>query len=149
MTIQIVNGDLLAAGEDILGHQVNCQGVMGSGIAKILRGRYPNLYPEYKKYCNQHTSEKLLGHCQLVQTGAKYTANLFGQLHFGRSKTRYTDYAALEQALTTLKAEAQARGLSIALPYNIGCGLANGEWSVVEQMIGKVFADYDVTLYKI
>lgn len=48
MTIQIVNGDLLEANEDILGHQVNCQGVMGSGIAKILRDRYPNLYPEYK-----------------------------------------------------------------------------------------------------
>lgn len=84
-----------------------------------------------------------------MQTGAKYTANLFGQLNYGRSKIRYTDYAALEQALTTLKIEAQAKGLSVALPYNIGCGLANGEWSVVERMIGKVFADYEVTLYKI
>lgn len=149
MTIQIINGDLLEASEDILGHQVNCQGVMGSGIAKILRDRYPNLYPEYKKYCDQHTPDRLLGHCQLVQTGEKYTANLFGQLNYGRSKTRYTDYAALEQALTTLKTEAQAKGLSVALPYNIGCGLANGEWSVVEEMLGKVFADYEVTLYKI
>ncbi|ETT41472.1 MULTISPECIES: macro domain-containing protein [unclassified Paenibacillus] len=149
MAIQLVNGDLLEASEDILGHQVNCQGVMGSGIAKILRDRYPNLYPEYKKYCDQYTPDGLLGHCQLVQTGAKYTANLFGQLNYGRSKTRYTDYAALEQALTTLKTEAQAKGLSVALPYNIGCGLANGEWSVVEEMIGKVFADYEVTLYKI
>lgn len=58
MTIQIVNGDLLEASEDILGHQVNCQGVMGSGIAKILRDRYPNLYPEYKKYCDQYTPDE-------------------------------------------------------------------------------------------
>lgn len=84
-----------------------------------------------------------------MQTGEKHTANLFGQLNYGRSKTRYTDYGALERALTTLKTEAQARGLSVALPYNIGCGLANGEWSLVEEMIGKVFADYEVTLYKI
>ncbi|MEK5030849.1 Appr-1-p processing protein [Paenibacillus sp. FSL R7-0302] len=149
MSIRLVNGDMMEAREDFLGHQVNCQGVMGSGIAKILRDRYPNLYPEYKKYCDQHTSDGLLGHCQLVQTGEKYTANLFGQLNYGRSKIRYTDYAALEQALTTLKIETQAKGLSVALPYNMGCGLANGEWSVVEQMIGKVFADYEVTLYKI
>lgn len=47
MAIQLVNGDLLEASEDILGHQV-VPGVMGSGIAKILRDRYPNLYPEYK-----------------------------------------------------------------------------------------------------
>ncbi|MFD1905034.1 Appr-1-p processing enzyme family protein [Paenibacillus rhizoplanae] len=91
----------------------------------------------------------MLGHCQLVQTGAKYTANLFGQLNYGRSKTRYTDYAALEKALATLKTEAKAKGLSVALPYNIGCGLANGEWSVVERIIGTVFEDYEVTLYKI
>ncbi|EGL17721.1 hypothetical protein HMPREF9413_4472 [Paenibacillus sp. HGF7] len=37
---------------------------------------------------------------------------------------------------------------SIALPYNIGCGLAGGDWDIVEQIIEEVFIDYDVTLYK-
>ena len=31
--IKVVNGSLLDATEDILCHQVNCQGVMGSGVA--------------------------------------------------------------------------------------------------------------------
>ncbi|WP_396136111.1 hypothetical protein [Brevibacillus brevis] len=37
MAVKIVNGDLLQATEDIIGHQVNCQCVMGSGVAKFER----------------------------------------------------------------------------------------------------------------
>jgi hypothetical protein len=48
-----------------------------------------------------------------------------------------------------LKEEAKKQGLRVALPYNIGCGLANGEWSVVEPMIEEVFSDYEVMLYKL
>ena len=34
--IKIVDGSLLDATEDILCHQVNCQGNMGAGVAKLL-----------------------------------------------------------------------------------------------------------------
>lgn len=149
MTIKVISGDLLKATENIIGHQVNCQGVMGSGIAKALRDTYPTLFPAYKAYCDQHTPEELAGKCQIVKTGSKYTANLFGQLNYGRRNIRYTDYDALKQALTSLRTEAAANGLSVALPYNIGCGLANGDWSEVERIIETVFEDYEVTLYKI
>ena len=30
--LKVIDGDLLDAKEDIIGHQVNCQGVMGSGV---------------------------------------------------------------------------------------------------------------------
>jgi len=56
---------------------------------------------------------------------------LFGQLNYGRQKVRYTDYDALRASLITLKDEANKQGYTIALPYNIGCGLANGDWAVV------------------
>lgn len=39
MAVKIVNGDLLHATEDIIGQQVNCQGVMGSGVAKLMKER--------------------------------------------------------------------------------------------------------------
>lgn len=44
MTVKIVNGDLLDASEDIFGHQVNCQGVMGSGVALALRRKYATFF---------------------------------------------------------------------------------------------------------
>lgn len=149
MPVTVIDGDLLQASEEIIGHQVNCQGVMGSGVAKALRDRYGNLYPAYKQLCNQYDSHELLGRCQLVRTGSKFTANLFGQLNFGRQNVLYTNYEALKQSLIILKEEAKRNSYSIALPYNIGCGLANGDWNVVEAMLQDVFADYEVTLYRL
>jgi O-acetyl-ADP-ribose deacetylase (regulator of RNase III) len=149
MAVTVCYGDLLQAGEDIIGHQVNCQGVMGSGIAKTLRDAYPNLYSEYKRFADQHHPRELLGKCQLVEVGSKLVANLFGQLTYGRDNIRYTDYGALKQSLLTLKERARSQGDSVALPYNIGCGLANGDWKVVEAILQEVFIDYDVTLYQL
>ena len=34
---------------DILCHQVNCQGVMGAGLAKQIRSKYPEVYEQYKE----------------------------------------------------------------------------------------------------
>ncbi|MBX4152387.1 macro domain-containing protein [Paenibacillus lautus] len=146
--IKIIEENLLDASEDIIGHQVNCQGVMGSGVAKLLRDKYSNLYPSYKQFCSNHNPHDLLGKCHIVKTGDKYTANLFGQLNYGRQKVRYTDYDALKKSLVILRIAAQRRNLSVALPYNIGCGLANGDWNIVYGIIDEVFSDREVTLYK-
>lgn len=149
MTIKVVNGDLLQATENIIGHQVNCQSVMGSGVAKLLKEKYPIIYNSYIDYCHGKAPEDLLGKLQIVPVGGKVVANIFGQLKYGRSKTVYTNYEALKKALNALKSYAKERELSVALPYNIGCGLANGDWGVVEKIIEDAFADYEVTLYKI
>lgn len=151
MTVHVIIGDLLNAKESIIGHQVNCQGVMGSGIAKVLRDRYNTLYPSYKQYCAQHHSpDELLGKCHFVKEGSRHIANLFGQLDYGRQKnTVYTNYEALRTSLNTLREYAVQNQLSVALPYGIGCGLANGDWDVVSETLEEVFANCDVMLYKL
>ncbi|MFP3389481.1 macro domain-containing protein [Brevibacillus sp. SIMBA_040] len=151
MAVIIVNGDLLKASEDIIGHQVNCKGVMGSGVAKLIKEKYPEAFEFYKDKCNTTADkQELLGMCQLVEcTNGKTVANLFGQLKYGRGKEQYTDYSALESALLELKNRAMNINSSIALPFNIGCGLANGSWDVVSKMIEEIYSDYDVTLYKL
>jgi len=151
MAVIIVNGDLLKASEDIIGHQVNCKGVMGSGVAKLIKEKYPEAFEFYKDKCNATVDkQELLGVCQLVESAkGKTIANLFGQLKYGRGKEQYTDYAALEGALIDLKNSAMKTNSSIALPFNIGCGLANGSWDVVSKMIDEIYSDYDVTLYKL
>ncbi|GED72872.1 Appr-1-p processing protein [Brevibacillus reuszeri] len=151
MAVIIINGDLLTASEDIIGHQVNCKGVMGSGVAKLIKEKYPEAFTVYKEKCNEIVDkQELLGICQLVECAeGKTVANLFGQLKYGRGKEQYTDYAALEKALNELKNRARKANSSIALPFNIGCGLANGSWDVVSKMIEEIYSDYDVTLYKL
>ncbi len=146
--VSIIKGDLLQCTEEIFGHQVNCQGVMGSGIARQIRDRYPIVYEEYIRYCEGKSPEELLGQCQLVETDQKTVANLFGQLNYGREPVLYTNYEGLRRSLQSLKNYAQQNGKQVALPYLIGCGLANGDWSIVSRMIEEVFENYEVTLYQ-
>lgn len=78
----------------------------------------------------------------------KAVANVFGQLNYGRTAGKvYTDYVALTKAFDQLRTAFHDK--SLAFPYNFGCGLANGSWSVVYKMICTYFNDMDVTIYKL
>lgn len=150
--IKIVEGDILKASEDIIGHQVNCMGVMGAGLAKQIRNKYPIVYKRYVRLVSGHNKESLLGFIQTIDTyDGKIIANIFGQLYYGRGGT-HTSYDALKQAFERLLYMAKNRhkfkGMTIALPYGIGCGLAGGDWNKVYKIIQEVFSDYGVTLYK-
>ena len=47
MAVIIKEGNVFDSDADIICHQVNCQGVMGSGVAKEVRERFPNVYEQY------------------------------------------------------------------------------------------------------
>lgn len=44
--IEIIEGDLLNSGEQVIAHGCNCQGVMGAGIAGQIAKRWPNVLEE-------------------------------------------------------------------------------------------------------
>lgn len=41
--IKHIKGDIFQSSADVILHQVNCQGVMGSGVAKQVREKYPDV----------------------------------------------------------------------------------------------------------
>lgn len=149
--ITIVKGNILDAKEDIICQQVNCRGMMGSGLAKQIVNKYPEIYAPYKKYSRTTLIADQLGSVFYVKTSdGKIIANLFGQIDYGIDK-QYTDYEALNKALQTLRADIISDGsmnYSIAIPYGIGCGLGGGEWLVVSDIIERVFEGLDVTIYE-
>lgn len=144
--IKEVKGDLLQASENIIGHQVNCQGVMNAGLAAKIRSKYPIVFEKYKALVNKFSDNKemLLSTAQVINVDEnKYVANLFGQFYYGRGQ-RHTDYKSLYQALEILKQKAKKHSLTVALPYGLGCGLAGGDWNIVRELINKTFEDYEV-----
>jgi len=146
--IKIVDGDILQASEKLVVHQVNCMGVMGGGIALQIRKQFPKVYSEYKRLCSHTEPNQLLGTIQCVEDNLdRVFINLFGQLDYGRNK-QYTDYVALKRGLVNVCNIAKQYNVPVAIPFNIGCGLAGGGWDVVYKMIEEVFGDYDVTLYR-
>lgn len=150
--IKIIEGNILDAKENVICHQVNCMGVMGSGLAKQIRNKYPQVYPSYLAYCKDcknNDPKTLLGAFQtIICSDGKIIVNLFGQLGYGRDK-QYTNYKALRESLEGILTIAKEFNDTIALPYNLGCGLAGGDWNIVYKIIEEVFVDYDVTIYKL
>ena len=126
-------GNLLEAKENIIVHQVNELGVMGAGLALQIKNKYPRVYEVYKKYCN----EQCLGKIQLVKINEhQMICNMFSQRGISRTE-RTTDYELIEQCFKKLRKLADDTYVTIAIPYKIGCGLAGGDWKIVEALIKK------------
>jgi len=60
-----------------------------------------------------------------------------------------TDYEEMKKALKYIKLWASNNNLTIAMPYKIGCGIANGDWNKVYKIIEEIFSDYDIVLYRL
>ena len=121
----------------VLVHQVNCQGVMGAGLAKEIKTRYPRAFTQYRKFCQPDSNPKLKpGMIQMVRIDPMlWICNLAGQDRYGRDK-RYTDYKAVEVALKKLHQwHQQHLELDIIIPLNMGCSNAGGDWSIVSKLI--------------
>lgn len=146
--IKYINGDVLESGADVILHQVNCMGVMGSGVAKQVREKYPHVYDQYHYRCSLFKDDPscLLGQIQSIKVDKnKYVVNLFGQLDYGRAKKRYTEYYALRTGFKHVNFVFS--GKSIAIPYRMGCGLGGGDWDTVYKIICEELTDCDVLIY--
>ena len=143
--IKHIKCDIFESGADVICHQVNCQGVMGSGIAKQVREKYPEVFAYYKKVCDEWTtkfgSNSLLGGIQVLPITSGWIINLFAQDKFGYDGKCYTDYDSLRRCLE--KAKDEFPNKTIAIPYLMGCHRGGGDWNVVYKMIEEVFVDSD------
>lgn len=138
--VNIKSGDLLKCEEDIICHQVNTYGGMGGGVAAQIRAKFPEANREYEIFCMDKSEEELIGHVCVATCGDKIIANIFSQREYD------TDYDAMEGCFKWLVNNYP--GKSFALPFGIGCGIANGNWDKVYGIIEEAFKDSAVTLYK-
>ena len=147
--IEHIQCDIFESGADVILHQVNCQGVMGSGIAKQVRQKYPLVYESYKAWCNSADfSSELLGMAQIVYPDPSKNfriINLFAQDKYGYDKRRYTDYDALRKSIEEVFRRTK-RDDVIAIPYRMGCDRGGGDWNEVYRIIENVLVDNKVLI---
>ena len=161
--IEVVEGDILGLQRGILVHGCNCHGVMGGGIAKLIRNKWPSVYLAYKyRYEDSglflgdtiSVSQDSLGevdssdelraatrkHIQsftLELPSKLVVVNAMTQYDFGRDpEVVYVDYDALEAAFGRVRLLARDLKLPVHFPM-IGCGLANGKWEEVSARIER------------
>lgn len=51
--IKYVHGNLLESDANVLVNTVNCRGIMGAGIAKQFKQKFPEMFQEYKLACRR------------------------------------------------------------------------------------------------
>lgn len=158
MSVYHVKGSLLDADVDYYCHQVNCQGRMGSGIAKAIKEKWPIVYTNYMaKFENVQPEyfKLFLGTIQFVPLYKDYyldkehkqVINMFAQETYGYDGRRYTSYDAFWSCLGHIR-EFVPEGATIGFPSHIGCGLGGGNWEVIKTMIEQVLdEDYEVYIY--
>lgn len=136
MKIQYIQGDLFATEHQYILHGCNSKGVMGSGVARIVRDRYPLAYERYTVWCSKGFR---LGTSLLVACGDKTIINAVTQQNYGKvaeqtgpNPVRYVSYDAVADIFAEL--EQLIPNTTIAMPL-IGCALGGGNWSVVSAII--------------
>jgi O-acetyl-ADP-ribose deacetylase (regulator of RNase III) len=155
--IQHKVGNILDCTEDIVVQSVNHKGVMGSGLAKQIRDRWVGIINEdeaYKSICRDFAFKdiKETGLVAWFFAQDKIIANVFGQEDYGKDKgRRYTQYKSLKNGLRSVLVMANSKGLSVAIPHGIGCGLGGGDWNHVLAMINELsdlYPKVEVSIYK-
>ena len=137
---------------DFLMHCCNAQGVMGAGIAKQIKEAFPSTYRAYDAYCQAGKySEVLLGNIIIESR----VINAIAQFKLGTSR-RQVHYGALSSCVAQVVRSAELyhagstmRKIKVAVPYLMCCGLAGGNWTVVEEILQSLPNHIDLIVYKL
>lgn len=145
MFTQISDSDLFDEDHDFdaLGHGVNLEGVMGSGIAVPFRRMYPNMFYNYAMLCQENRLPPGQVYPYFSAKDARWIYNCATQVSQGPN----ANYTLVALTAHHMLAHAQKNGVkSIGIP-TIGCGIGGLEWPRVEYIYKSVFQGVpDVTL---
>ena len=92
--------NLLETNATAIAHQVNCRGVMGAGVAKLIRSEIisDSQYEMYQNLCKAKTAYELMGHNKVMSVPQgrimTYVVNMFAE-DIPTGKGLDTDYKSL------------------------------------------------------
>lgn len=155
--IEYVKGDIFESHCFAAVNPVNCVGVMGAGLAKQFKERYPNMFEAYKKYCS--SGEMKLGrnfvwlNPEALRSDRRCTDyGEFANIFCFPTKYRWKDQSQIEwvkAGLIDLYNYVKVnfgKGCSLAIP-KIGCGLGGLNWeNDVKPLIEKIFGNLNIAI---
>jgi len=139
--IQYLKGDIFDSKAQFIVNTVNCQGVMGKGLALAFKERFPDMFTVYQQDCN---SGKLrIGRPTIYPKSTPWILNFPTKNHWRYpSKLEY-----LEKGLECLVAHYKTVGItSIAFPK---LGAQNGKlsWDEVGPLMAKYLSQLNIDVY--
>ncbi len=113
-------GDLFTSGAPAIGHGVNVSGVMGAGVARVVRERFPDCHLDYYRHCRTGRLRPGGVHIwQPTRSGEPMIVNLATQDLPGPNARLWWVRQSMRRALAELAELGVDR---LAIP-RIGCGI--------------------------
>lgn len=125
--------DITTIEKGFIAHGVNCQEVMGSGVALALLTKWPIVKQAYLDYfSNPNVEYPWLGTVLSVEVSETITVfNCFTQYNYGRNpKIKYANPTAIKLAIRTIFEHMISSEKTDNILYmpKIGCGLGGLSW---------------------
>ena len=139
--IHYVKGNIFDSPAQTIVNAVNTVGVMGKGLARAFRQRYPDMFRVYAKICERHllAPGKLMIFCE-----SDHWLLLFP------TKEDWRDPSKMEYIESGLKKFADTyaqKGItSIAFP-KLGCGNGKLNWDEVRPLMEKYLNQLPIDIY--
>ncbi len=139
--IKFRTGDILRADVEALVNTVNCDGIMGRGIALQFKNEFPDNFKAYQSACKRDEVQpgRMFVFSTDKFTNPRFIINFPTKRHW-RGKSRIED---IDSGLRALAEEIRARGIrSIAIPP-LGAGLGGLNWADVRPRIEAALQSFD------
>lgn len=127
--LTFTRGDLFAGDSEALVNPVNCVGVMGKGLARVFKQRYPLMFADYRARCRR--GEVRAGVVVGFFEEGRWIINVPTKKHW-RSRSRLEDVEAGIAALRAFVVENSIA--SVAVPP-LGCGYGGLAWPEVRALL--------------
>lgn len=142
--LSIRSGDIFAQDSGIIIHGCNTAGVMGAGVAKLVREIYPLAYLKYRELvtsCKTATERSnLLGTAQFVEvTPSLIIGNVFTQFNPGADAT----LTNLRKGLAAVKDFSKKYKIDAIHSVMIGCGIGGLDEGPVLSLYKSEFYNFD------
>lgn len=154
--ITYINGDAtqppITQGQySVICHCCNTLGAWGRGFVVPLGKQYPKAKMDYKKFIASTPADKRLGKASCVKVDKNIiVANIMGQERIYPTNDGQIplNYDALKQGFENVieRMDKTTVPYTIHMP-RIGCGLAGGDWNIVENIIKEVFGEKDIEVF--
>lgn len=139
--ITYVKGDLFNSPAKIIVNTVNTVGLMGKGVALEYKKRYPEMFAEYQKLCEDKKLD--IGQLFLWRKSDKWVLLFPTKKHWRNP----SDLAYIEQGLIKFSQNwDKMNANSIAFP-RLGCGNGGLSWSEVKPLMEKYLIDLPMQVY--
>lgn len=142
--MRYVHGNILQTKIPHIIHGANAIGVMGAGVAKVLRQKYPSIFDDYVAWLEyaDEINFPLLGSyaTSKVENGKRFIHHIITQMTIGGIKP--ARYYAIQRGLLAVVRD-YPRQKEFAIP-KIGCGLGGCDWNIMEVHLKEIEQDCKV-----